>query len=37
MFLLRAINPAPLLMALTGYVIGTGGGIIVARIMGMFA
>jgi len=24
-------------MALTGYVIGTGGGIIVARIMGMFA
>lgn len=37
MFLLRAINPAPLLMALTGYVIGTGGGIITARIMGMFA
>lgn len=37
MFLLRAINPAPLLMALTGYVIGTGGGIIAARIMGMFA
>lgn len=32
-----ALVPVGVLMALTGYVIGTGGGIIAARIMGMFA
>ena len=32
-----ALVPVGVLMALMGYVIGTGGGIIVARIMGMFA